>query len=538
MDSNGTPGLVGVPFASPPAQPALLSPAIALPRTRETALIVAILSSLAIWFVWAAIDPLPLVEDEYSYVLQSRIFASGHWTVPSPPIPEFFQQAHVLTTPAVASKYPPGHALLMSIGSFLGSPALVPLLLTGLTGALLFLLVRRVSNDWVALLAWLVWLSDPINLRFRAAYYSEVTSEAMLFIAWWALLEWRASRRRGWLLALAASVGWGAITRPLTMLAFAVPIGVVVIRDVVRTKRWADFASAFVLGTLMLGIIPLWSAETTGNWRVTPQALWTRQYLPFDHPGFGVDSTPPLRPLLAVNRDTYLSFLKYHADHTPAHLPRIAAERLSAIARAEWSGPRIALVPFVVIGLIAMNGATVFALVSALVLFVAYLSYGHWAEWTLYYFEGLPVLSVLAALGLWRAYAWLRDRRASAAVLRGLAGVVTAGLVLLAAYELEAWRFNRVRMASYDVAFHQLLDKLPMRAAVLFVQYAPRIGPHANVVQNSPHLMQDPIWVVNDLGTRDTALMRYAGPRVPLKFYEDGGKVELYRSLLRPAQEH
>jgi len=505
-----------------------------LPRTRETALIIAILSSLAIWFVWAAIDPLPLVEDEFSYVLQSRIFASGHWTAPSPPIPEFFQQAHVLTVPAVASKYAPGHALLMSIGSFLGAPALVPLLLTGLTGALLFLLVRRVSNERVGLLAWIVWLSDPTNLRFRAAYYSEVTSEAMLFIAWWALLEWRERHERRWLLVLAAAVGWGAITRPLTMLAFAVPIGVVVLRDVIRRRRWTDFAAAFALGTLMLGVLPLWSAETTGNWRVTPQALWTKQYLPFDHPGFGVDTTPPARPLLAVNRDTYLSFYKYHVDHTPAHLPRIAFERLSAIARGEWSGPRLVLVPFVLVGLFAMNAAVGFALGSALLLFAAYLSYGHWAEWTLYYFEGLPVLSVLAALGLWRGYDWLLARGTTSVVLRRAGGLAAAGVVLLAAYELETWRFNRVRMASYDVAFRQLLDKLPMHGAVLFVQYAPRIGPHSNVVQNSPDLRDDPIWVVNDLGARDTALMRYAGPRIPLKFYEDGGKIEVYRSLLRP----
>ncbi|HVX39220.1 MAG TPA: glycosyltransferase family 39 protein [Gemmatimonadaceae bacterium] len=505
-----------------------------MPRTRETALLVAILSSLCIWFVWAAIDPLPLVEDEYSYVLQSRIFASGHWTAPSPPVPEFFQQAHVLTVPAVASKYPPGHALLMSIGSFFGAPALVPLLLTGLTGALLFLLVRRVTrNDWIGLLAWIVWLSDPIDLRFRAAYYSEVTSEAMLFIAWWALLEWRESRKRGWLLALAAAVGWGAVTRPLTMLAFAIPIGVVVIRDVIATKRWADFAAAVALGTIMLGIIPLWSAETTGNWRLTPQTLWTRQYLPFDHPGFGVDTTPPTRPLLTLDRETYLAFYQYHVDHTPAHLPRIALERLSAIARGEWSGPRLALVPFVVIGLTAMNAAAGFALVSGLALFVAYLSYGHWADWTLYYFEALPVLSLLAALGLWRVYAWGRARWTNPAVLRGVRGLAAAGLVLLAGYELGTWRSTRIAMASYDVAFRDLVNRLPMRAAVVFVHYAPRVGRHATVVTNSPHLAEDPVWVVNDLGARDTALMRYAGPRVPLLFYEDGGKIEVDTALIR-----
>src|SRR5437763_1949852 len=143
---------------------------------RQAAFVVGLVSAVATWIAWGSFRPRPIVEDEVSYVLQSRIFASGHWVAPAPPLPEFFQQAHVLTTPAVASKYPPGHALLMSLGTLLGAPALVPLLLTDLTGALLFVLTRRVTNAHVALLAWLIWLSDPIELQFRPGYFSEVTS--------------------------------------------------------------------------------------------------------------------------------------------------------------------------------------------------------------------------------------------------------------------------------------------------------------------------------------------------------------------------
>ena len=34
------------------------------------------------------------------------------------------------------------------------------------------------------------------------------------------------------------------------------------------------------LGTMILGIIPLWSAETTGDWRLSPVVLYQRDYLP------------------------------------------------------------------------------------------------------------------------------------------------------------------------------------------------------------------------------------------------------------------
>ncbi|MEP6493458.1 MAG: glycosyltransferase family 39 protein [bacterium] len=509
-------------------------------RSRETALVVAIVSAIAIWWVWAAIDPAPLVEDEVSYVLQSQIFASGHWAAPSPPAPEFFQQAHVITVPAVASKYPPGHALLLSLGTLLGARALVPLLLTGLSGALLFLLVRRISNDWVAALTSIIWLGDPINLRFRAGYYSEVTSETLWFLSWWSLLQWRDTRQRRWLLALAAAIGWGAITRPLTMLAFAVPVGILVMRDVVRLRLWKDFGLAVALGTLVLGVIPLWSARTTGNWRVTPLTLYLRDYLPFDKPGFGVDSTPPARALSAPNNITYVGFYDEHVRHTPGNLPRIAFDRLRVIATDEWGGVRVVLVPFVVLGFFALNAEAVFALVCALALFMGYLSYGHWSRWTLYYFEAMPVLSLLAALGVWKALTYFRSRGGSPVSdlpsrrMRATMFATAGLLMILTGYELRTWRDIRRGLAIWDTSFHELVGKLPMHQAVIFVHYAPGLVAHGTYMMNSPHLADEPIWLVNDLGARNTELMRYSGPRIPLAFYEVGGKLEIDRSLIGP----
>ena len=71
-----------------------------------------------------------------------------------------------------------------------------------------------------------------------------------------------------------------------------------------------------------------------------------------------------------------------------------------------------------------------------------------------------------------------------------------------------------------------------MSAAVIFVHYEPRIGPHANIVANSPHLANERVWIVNDLGARDAELMKYAGGRIPVALYEDAMKIEIDRSLL------
>src|SRR6185295_1212626 len=149
----------------------------------------AIVTAVIVWWVWGETSPRPTVHDEASYVLQADIFARFRWTAPTPPLPEFFEQPHVLVVPAVASKYPPGHALLLALGAFLHFPPLVPLLLSAATAALIALLATRLTNAWVALLTWVIWLTTPLVLRYQPAYFSEVTTSAVVLASWWCLLE-------------------------------------------------------------------------------------------------------------------------------------------------------------------------------------------------------------------------------------------------------------------------------------------------------------------------------------------------------------
>jgi hypothetical protein len=51
-------------------------------------------------------------------------------------------------------------------------------------------------------------------------------------------------------------------------------------------------------------------------------------------------------------------------------------------------------------------------------------------------------------------------------------------------------------------------------------------------VANSPHLANEAVWIVNDLGPRDAELLRYSGLRIPLDFYVASGKIEIDRALI------
>ena len=470
----------------------------------------AAVSSIAVvWFVWGEILPTAKIQDESSYLLQSHIFASGRWTIPSPPIPEFFEQPHVLVVPAVASKYPPGHALLLSIGSLVRFPPLVPLLLAGVTAWLLFALALRVSNAWVALLTWLLWATASITLRFQSSYLSEVTTGALMLASWWCLLEWRDTRARRWLLLLALAIGWSAITRPLTSLAIAVPIGVVVLLDTVRQRGWKDLGLAVGVGVAVLAILPLWSAQTTGDWREWPVERYRVDYIPWDKPGFTADSTPPRRAGSAVIQSMTSYFLQAHAEHTPAALPGIVSRRVLNLATGFFQNLRLPLLVFAIAGLFAMPRAAAFALGTALLHFAAYVMYAHDPYWTAYYLETAPAVAMLVALGLWRAARWA----ARGDVRAPLGAVAALGvLVAIGAPAVRDWRADHAIRSAFDRRFARSLTEVEA-PAIVFLRYSPRLAIHPSVVFNRLDPERAPVWVVHDLGARNAELLRLAPER-------------------------
>lgn len=485
-----------------------------------------IITAVIIWWTWGDTLPRPIVHDEASYVLQAELFARFRWTAPSPPIPEFFEQPHVLVVPAVASKYPPGHALLLAIGALLHVTPIVPLLLSAATAALLMAVVARITNAWVALLSWLIWLTTPLVLRFQPGFFSEVTTSALILASWWCLLEWRETRRRRWLLSLAALVGWGAITRPVTMLAFAIPTAAVILWDTARTRRarpWLDVTYAFLVTCAILAIIPLWSARTTGDARLTPVALYARDYLPFDKPGFSVDTTPPRRALSPVVRSLYDDFRGHRERQRLSDIHRTAGSRLAYLARDLFSGTQLVLVPLFLLGLVRLSRELRFALAGAALLFVFYLPYAHDAPWTLYYLEMAPTIAVVTACGIWRALEWIAggvvvqlhiERRPKLG-----SALIAIVLAIFAFPTIAAWRRVHLEMASTRVGFDQSVAQLPASKSIIFLRYAQRPH-HLSLVSNYADLPDAPVWVVHDLGDRNRELIALALDRTAFVFDE------------------
>jgi 4-amino-4-deoxy-L-arabinose transferase-like glycosyltransferase len=518
---------------------ALLGRFITLPRAvdgatralnaRWTPVVIGVVTAAFMTWLWGGLDQVAVVHDEAAYLLQAKIYASGHWTAPGLPLPEFFEQYHVFVTPILTPKYPPGHAFVLIPGLWLGLPGLMPMLLLGLCGALVFEVARRLANPWVAVLAWFLWLTAPGIMDFEPGYLSETSTSALWMLGWYALLRWMESEQPKWLAWLAFSVGLGFLSRPVTMVIFALPVAVVVLRRIAKRNAWKELQVPFGIGFIFIGIWMLWSQRTTGNPLNAPYGLYSRYYFPDDVMGFGLTGQQPLRPL---NPDMAL-FNEYvkilHKDYTLATLPYNLRERIIAIAANMWA-TRAMLLPLAALALITTSAPIWFALGTALLLVIAYLCVGHAPQWTVYYVEIQPVLAFVTAAAWWRVASLLSSRKlawplrelppvASGAVF----GVVVSALMLFP-YDTRMTsyiRLNKADGSAYHRNFRELLKLIPGEHNMVFIRYAPNHSPHMSLVTNEPDLAKARVWTVYDRGADNVRLIRLDRARTPWLFDDE-----------------
>ena len=505
---------------------------------------------VSVW-LWGSLSRTPVIHDESAYLLQAQLFAHLRWTGTAPPIPAFFEQLHVLVDGVLASKYPPGNSLLLTLGVLVGLPGLPVVIMNACAGALMFILARRVAGGAVAFLTWVAWQSSFPNIYYHANYMSESVTALAWLVTWWGILRWRDGAGRKWLAIAAGAVAWCMITRPVTGLALGVVAFSVVSWRLRRRRSWRDLVPALSIAAVILAIIPLWNWRTMGDPRVMPLTYYTKLYVPFDKPGFasGGDDRPNPRLPRDLLRIQY-AFYQEHLHHKISALPSIAWARIKMIDRDafyEWRG---GLRFFALIGLLALTFEGWIALAAFAMQFVLYLSYAHPAWWTMYYVECTPVLAFLTALGMTRVFMWaftsrkgrsigapaepmrlehaigaIRDalkpaiatdgrRLPTATLVVGCAGLV-AGVAVTRQVKVTLGQDH----SFYD-AFEQLVRQIPDHRAIVFVRYADKHPDGLSLVRNVPDLERAPVWTVYDRGEDNARLLALVPDRVPYLFDE------------------
>jgi hypothetical protein len=508
--------------------------------SRVTPIILGVANALLVWWwVGWARNPLPVIQDEAAYLLQAELFARGRWTGAAPPLPEFFAQMYVFTEPVLASKYPPGLSLLLTPFVAIRFAALGPMTFAAATGALIFVLARRIAGGPVALLTWLLWSSGSALLRYQGSFLSQTATVALWLGALYLLLEYRTHHRAWALVSLGACLGTLAITRPVTAAALAIPVGVVVLRDVWRRRSWRPLVLAGLVGAAIVAILPVQNRMTTGDWRLSPLVAYSTKYTPFDFPGFGYTATQQLAPL-PPDLDSLRTYLtEARRRHTLPALPATLRSRAWYATLDLFSGWRSAFVLFALLGAFAMPAAGRFGLATSLGLLLAYAFHAHWPFWTVYYFEAYPAIVFASAVGLWalaervirssRRPVWeqlpsgpITDTRVRAAMVALCAVVLIPATIILPRYR-AAWQ----RGITFQRRFATALWVVQRESAqsIVFVDYGRDHDVHSSLVWNVPDFATAKTWIAYDRGPDDVRLMRLAPNRRAYIFQADKGRL-------------
>jgi hypothetical protein len=471
----------------------------------------AISAALLTWF-WGGLDLPGAVHDERSYLVQARLLAAFSWTAPTPPVPAFWEMAHVFVEPALFSKYPPGHAPLLVPGVWLGMEGLMPVLFAAASAGMVFALARRLAGGWVALITWGTWTAAPQALAWHATYFSQVTTTPLWLLAVTALVSWR-ERERPWLLAtIVGAVAWIGITRPVTGIALGIPIAAVVLWTSHRRKSLAGWQLGAVVGAAICAIVPYWAWRTMGSPTTLPYIEYSHVYFPFDLPGFVRDTSPPLRALPPDLVSLGDAVRAIYTDHTPDLVPMQFITRLGP-ALTDPLGALAPLLFLVPVGAVLIGGGlSLFAAASFVLLIAAYLMMPQPLGWTIYSLELFAITPFFVAVAVVRGLEWgrraLTARGRSVRTLPTPAVAAAVVLAVLAIAGTQRWpdrkRLHTLRSARQQLTRH-LIAELPEERVVVFVRRTRPLSPHFTLWDILGPPQATPVWIVRDLGEERNA---------------------------------
>lgn len=191
--------------------------------------------------------------DEYSYILQSKIFASGRLSSSS--LPPGLRNAvvldHVLDDDRVRSKYPFGWPLLLVIGELLNISSWVNPILSAVSTLLVFAIGYFAVGLVAAFAAAMVLTSAPMFLFQGASFYNHMSSLAMLALAILLIVLWKRKQRLPWLLAAGLCCGLALTIRPLDAAIFICGFCLVEVFQTRRVQNAMLFGLAAVPGAAL-----------------------------------------------------------------------------------------------------------------------------------------------------------------------------------------------------------------------------------------------------------------------------------------------
>jgi 4-amino-4-deoxy-L-arabinose transferase-like glycosyltransferase len=498
---------------------------------------------LAIWAVallgyinYVIAGHMPHVPDSVLYIFQAKIFASFDLTADAPPVRESFSIFHPHMDQVIDgrwfSHYPFGHPLFLAVGQLVHAVWLVPPLVGAGGVLLLYAFGRRVYGLFAGLLAAVILLFSPF-FQMTASNFMSHNTAAFLILACLFLLTLPARRRLLTLFLSGLALGLLFNTRPLTAVAFMVPLAGLLGYELLRAGRdrlgvlRQDVAFA-AGGLLMLGAYFLYNHATTGSFIQSPyaaQGTYSSETFGFGGPhslAFGLQNERQLFALLLLVANGWPMF----AGLGLALLPFVLG------ARTRWDY-------FLAACFVSLAGANILYRNAAVM---------HGPR---FWYETLPFLALLTARGA----QGLRDvavdagralterfRSGPGAPTSALMGAaVTLLIVGLIAFSAWGWMLERrdawvgvpftpariSALKGFNFTDRRLLDtagELNLKNALVLVEPCANWWCFGSVFwTNTPELDGDIVWAEQQRNADDIQLLQAFPDRdVYLAEYEDG----------------
>lgn len=224
---------------------------------------------------------LPMIHDEFCYLLAADTFAHGRLANPPHPLWQFFETIYVIHQPTYAAKYPPGQGLVMAAGQVLfGHPWYGVWMSCGLlAAALCWALLQWFPGQWALLGTAIVlqlcffgyWMNSywggavtAIGGALVVGAFPGITNPA---------LPSGTRARAPWLLGLGAVIL--ACCRPFEGLLLLLPVLLALVARTRDRRVWVPILLCGILGGGWLGF---YQYRVTGNPFRMPYRVYQQQY--------------------------------------------------------------------------------------------------------------------------------------------------------------------------------------------------------------------------------------------------------------------
>jgi len=422
-------------------------------------------------FTWRVFEGIPHSMDGIVYLQQARIFLEGRLSMPSQPMPEFFDYVFMINDGRWFMLFQPLWSFILAIGEFFKVPWAVSPVLGGLTLWCTYHLGRRTLGEAVARLGTFIMVLSPMFMGLSGTMLNHPLSQFLTVGAFLAAVVAVEDKKRWAGFVAGLLLGLLFSTRGLNFIAIAPLVYGYLLVSVARDKINATTIALAIIGTL-LGV----SEQLIYNYLQMGHPL----YFPQD---YYFNATEPFKNCHRIGFGKGVGCPRIHpVDYFPEgytiqNAISVTHRRLSTFVTTMvgWNG--FFLLTFMGLAFQHKRSKYRYWLFSPfLALLIAYLAFYFHGVWGRYYYSAIPFICLLIADTAFGMHAWLKDlskRRLPKLKTLG-AGITPAIMTSMLAFMVIvfaplfarglAWDYFKV-----DNRLGQAIEKQDIHNAIVFI---------------------------------------------------------------------